>query len=264
MNLKHLLAFLVGLYVLAGCTRPTPFPDGQWVDLTYDFSDQTIYWPTDQHFKLTEVFGGRTPKGYFYHSNQFLASEHGGTHADAPIHFTESGITMERLPIEQFIGPAVVVDVRAQVQKDRDYQVKTDDLKKWEAAHGRIPGGSILLIQTGYGPFWPRRQEYLGTELRGPEGVAQLHFPGLSAEGAQWLVANRKCKAIGIETASIDFGQSKLFETHQVLCNAGVAIIENVARLERLPPKGAYIVALPMKIKGGTGAPVRIAALLPK
>jgi kynurenine formamidase len=143
-----------------------------------------------------------------------------------------------------------------------DYQVTTKDFVDWEKKHGRIPAGSILLLRTGFGRFYPDRTKYLGTEDRGAEAVTKLHFPGLHPDAARWLTANRSIKAIGLDTASIDYGQSTLFESHRVLFDKNIPAFENVANLERLPPKGFAVIALPMKIKGGSGGPLRIVAIL--
>src|SRR5690606_28603170 len=144
-----------------------------------------------------------------------------------------------------------------------DYLVGVDDLTAWEAEHGRIPDGAILLLHTGWGTRWGDRTAYLGTERTGPEAVAELHFPGLAPEAASWLVENRRIAALGIDTPSIDYGQSADFRTHVVLYTNGIPGFENVASLDRLPATGAYVVALPMKIGGGSGGPLRIVAFVP-
>jgi kynurenine formamidase len=104
---------------------------------------------------------------------------------------------------------------------------------------------------------------YLGTDRRGPEAVAELHFPGLHPDAAGWLVEERSIDAIGIDTPSIDYGQSTVFESHQVLFGANVLAFENVANLEQIPPAGGFVLALPMKIRGGSGGPLRIVAFVP-
>ncbi|MBU1823338.1 MAG: cyclase family protein, partial [Bacteroidetes bacterium] len=134
----------------------------------------------------------------------------------------------------------------------------------WELANGQIADHSIVLFRTGYGSRYPDAKNYLGTDERGEAAVAQLHFPGIAPAAAEWLINNRKIKAIGIDTASIDFGQSTDFRTHQIFYGANIPGFENVANLDKLPAKGAYVVALPMKIKGGSGAPLRIVAWLQK
>jgi kynurenine formamidase len=238
----------------------SPFAGGRWVDLSHDFSTNTLYWPTAQRFTLEVEFHAHTDKGYFYAANRYRASEHGGTHIDAPIHFAENRKTLDQLTIDQLTGAAVVVDVSAKALKDADYQITVADIKTWEQGHGRIPNGTILLFHTGYARHWPDARKYLGTDERGAGAVAKLHFPGLHPDAARWLVAERAPKAVGLDTASIDYGQSTLFESHRVLFEKNIPAFENVAALDQLPVTGAYIVALPMKIKDGSGGPLRIVA----
>ena len=234
-----------------------------WVDLSYTFSDETIYWPTAQSFSLERVAAGMTPGGYFYAANNFSAAEHGGTHLDAPIHFAEGRLTTDSIPLDRLIGPAVVVDVSARASADPDYQVTVADLEAFESERGLISAGAILLIRTGWGSRWPDRQSYLGTDLAGPDAVPHLRFPGLAAAAATWLVANRSIDAIGIDTPSIDRGQSTTFDSHRILFDANVPAFENVARLDQMPDTGSFVVALPMKIGGGSGGPLRIVGVIP-
>ena len=255
--LSHALA--LG-FVASLAAAESPFMGGRWIDLTHDFSTNTLYWPTAQGFTLEVEFHAHTDKGYFYSANRYRASEHGGTHIDAPIHFAENRRTLDQLTIDQLTGAAVVVDVSAKALKDADYQITEADMKAWEAVHGRIPNGAILLFNTGYARHWPDAKKYLGTDERGPGAVAKLHFPGLHPDGARWLLAERAIKAVGLDTASIDYGQSTVFETHRILFAQNIPAFENVAALDQLPAAGAYIVALPMKIKGGSGGPLRIVA----
>lgn len=237
---------------------------GRSLDLTHPFDEQTIYWPTEKGFVFEPGNNGVTPKGYYYAANRFRAAEHGGTHLDAPIHFAEGEPTADAVPLARLVGEAVVVDVTERCEKDSDYLVDVGDLRAWEERHARQLVDVIVLLKTGWAKRWPDRKGYLGTERLGPEAVAELHFPGLAPEAAQWLVEHRAIKAIGIDTASIDFGQSTHFESHVRLCKHRVPIFENVADLEPLPEQGAWLVALPMKIAGGSGGPLRIVAFLPR
>lgn len=261
-----LLLPLATLALLAsGCrtaSPPAPFSAGRLVDLTHAFDEQTVYWPTAEGFRLTVDFAGQTPGGYHYEANSFCAAEHGGTHLDAPVHFAEGRQTSDAIPLEHLIGPAVVVDVAEQAA-DPDYQVTQADFEAWEAEHGRLPDGSIVLLRTGFGRFWPDRTRYMGTDQRGQDAVALLHFPGLHPDAARWLVANRRIHAIGLDTPSIDYGQSTLFESHRILFDQNIPAFENVANLDRLPVTGFTVIALPMKIQGGSGGPLRIVAVVP-
>ncbi|MGH7538112.1 MAG: cyclase family protein, partial [Gemmatimonadales bacterium] len=185
---------------------------------------------------------------------------HGGTHLDAPIHFVEGKWTTDQVPLDHLIGPAVVVDVSAAVAgAGADYRVAEHDLTGWEQANGPIPAGAIVLFRTGWGTRWPNRARYLGTTKTGPAAVAELHFPGIAPEAARVLVA-RGVHAVGIDTPSIDYGQSQTFETHLILLAENISGLENVANLDRLPATGAFVVALPMKIAGGSGGPLRMVA----
>ncbi|HKS26638.1 MAG TPA: cyclase family protein [Pyrinomonadaceae bacterium] len=262
--MKASIASLITLACLftLGCTKQSGFPSGQWIDLSYDFSAETIYWPTSEPFRLDTVAAGRTEKGYYYSAYKFCASEHGGTHIDAPLHFAEGRKSVDELPLTQLIAPAVKIDVSQKASANRDYQISVEDLTGWEATNGRIPDGSILLLQTGYGRYWPDRMKYLGTDKRGAEGVAELHFPGLLPEAAEWLVRNRRVSAVGIDTASIDYGQSQAYGSHVTLMGQNIPAFENVANLDKVPARGAQIIALPIKIKGGSGGPLRIVAFI--
>ena len=129
-----------------------------------------------------------------------------------------------------------------------------------EAGNGTIPQASIVLFHTGFGQYWPDAERYLGTNSRGDEAVAELSFPGLDPAAAEWLIQQRAIKSVGIDTASIDRGKSQLFKTHVVLMEQNVPAFENVANLDQLPATGAWVVALPVKIKVGSGGPLRIVA----
>jgi len=248
--------------VLALPVTARALPKGGIIDLTHPFDSQTIFWPTEQGFVLEKEHDGRTEKGFYYRSNKFASPEHGGTHIDAPAHFAEKGVTVDEIPVDQLVGPAVLVDVVKKCQADRDYRVSVEDLTAWEKQHGEIPKHAIVLLRTGFGKYWPDRKQYLGTDERGADAVAKLHFPGLGGEAAAWLVRERKIHAVGLDTASIDYGQSTGFEAHVELMTHGVPALENLANLEQLPPTGLTIVALPMKIKGGSGGPLRAIAIV--
>ena len=253
---------LVAALFLALWVLPAHAIDGKkLVDLTYPFSAETHHWPTAKPFYLEKVSEGRTPGGFWYSSYNYGGSEHVGTHLDAPFHFAEGKWTTEQIPLSRTIGSAVVIDVRRQSAKTPDYRLAIEDIRAWEKTHGRVPSDSIVLIHSGWGKFWGDRKRYFGTDE--PGNVTDLHFPGLSAEAAEFLVKQRRVKAVGIDTPSIDHGPSRDFAAHQVLGAANVPIFENVARLELIPPKGATVFAIPMKIKGGSGAPLRIFGLLP-
>lgn len=254
---------LLGAILGTGTAHAHDLDKGSWIDLTHPFNEESVYWPTAKSFKKTEVFQGHTEGGWYYTAFDYEAAEHGGTHIDSPIHFAEGKHTTEQIPVEQLVGPGVVIDVSARSLEDRDYEISVDDVTGWESRHGRIPVGAIVLFNTGSAQFYPDRVRYMGTEERGPEAVAKLHFPGLHPDTARLLI-ERRIKAVGLDTPSIDPGQSKDFLSHRILFEENIPGFENVAHLDRVPPTGTTIVALPMKIEGGSGGPLRIVAFLPK
>jgi kynurenine formamidase len=223
--------------LLLGCAplHSRTLPD-RVIDLTYGFDDQTIYWPTNKPFRWERKNWGTTAEGYWYASADFSASEHGGTHIDAPIHFGTGRQTVDQISPERLIGPAVVIDVRAQCLEQPDYELRVEDLLAWEAKHGRMPDGAIVLMLTGWGQHWPDRKRYLGSDT--PKIATSLHFPGFSSAAAEFLIAQRGIRGVGIDTASIDPGRSQDFAAHRVLNGADVYALENVAALTRLPPYG--------------------------
>lgn len=264
MKRPHAAALLaVTLIALVGCADSArPLFEREVIDLTHTFDATTIYWPTGTDFELELGPAGYTERGYYYSANSFCAPEHGGTHLDAPVHFAEGRQSVDAIPTDRLIGPGVKVDVAAAVGKDRDYLVTVADLEAWEAAEGPIPEGAFVLLDTGSSGLWPDRERYMGTARRGAEAVRELHFPGLSPEAATWLAEERKIRMVGLDTPSIDHGPSESFDAHVVLFERNVPALENVANLDRLPAQGFTVMALPMKIGGGTGAPVRILAIL--
>ena len=235
--------------------------DKQLIDMTYPFAEETLHWPTAKPFMLEKVHEGMTPQGFWYSSYNYSASEHVGTHLDAPFHFAWGKWTTDQVPLERTIGPGVVIDVRRKAQANPDYQLQVVDIRAWERRHGKIPRGAIVLMYSGWGKFWGDRKSYFGTDR--PGDVTNLRFPGFSNEAAEFLIKEREIDAVGTDTPSIDYGPSHDFMAHQTFGGANVPIFENVAGLDRLPLKGATIFAIPMKIQGGSGAPLRIFALLP-
>lgn len=257
-------AALVSCLLFAAVNPSMAAPREKLVDMTFPFSEDSIYWPTDKPFTPKVVFKGFTDGGWWYASNEYAASEHGGTHVDAPIHFSEKGRTVGQVPLQEWIGPAVKIDVRKKSLANRDYQLSTADILAWEKKHGRIPKGAWVIMYSGIdGLFYPNKKEVLGTEKTGKEAVAELHFPGFSPEAVTFLLSKRTITGIAVDTPSIDPGSSKDFKVHQELCAAQKLALENIANLDRIPDSGAMLYVIPMLIQNGTGAPARVFAKLP-
>ncbi len=226
------------------------------VDLTHALDDQSPFWPEGAaqspfHASVAATF---EHDGYFARS--LAMPEHFGTHMDAPAHFDAKGLTVDRIPVENFLGAAIVVDVSEAAKSDVDYRVTVSDLAKWVNAHGAMPRGCVVFFRTGWGARWPSQKDTMNQDAQGVS-----HFPGLSLEAARYLVDHARPAAIGIDTPSIDYGPSKDFEVHHLTMKAGLYHLENVANLEKLPAAGAYVIALPMKLRDGSGSPARVLAL---
>jgi kynurenine formamidase len=229
------------------------------VDLTHPLDDQSPYWPEGQaaspfHASVAATF---EKDGYF--ARLITMPEHFGTHMDAPAHFDAKGLTVDRVPPRKFLAPAVVIDVSLEVEANQDYRVRREDIEKWEKENGKFPPGAVILIRTGWGARWPSQKDYMNQDAQGV-----LHFPGLSVEAAQYLLASAHPVAIGIDTPSIDYGPSKNFEVHHITMSAGLYHLENLIHLGALPARGAYVIALPLAFAGGSGSPARVLALVRK
>jgi kynurenine formamidase len=225
------------------------------VDMTYTINGKLPSWPGDDKTFETQVVATYEKDGYFARS--FWTLEHYGTHMDAPVHFARGKATLDQIPVTHFFGPAEVIDVRDDAAKDPDYRLTVERVEKWESAHGRIPAGAIVLLRTGWASRWPDQKRYRNEDAQGV-----MHFPGFSAEAAKLLVA-RGAVGLGIDTLSIDYGASKNFEVHHVDLPAGLYNLENLANLDQLPGTGAFLIAAPIKMEGGSGGPCRVFAILP-
>jgi kynurenine formamidase len=255
-----------GLFGIAFALPPkTGSPDlrtAKVVDLTHAFDSDTVYWPTSPtRFQLTSLSSGMTEGGWFYAANSFCAPEHGGTHMDAPIHFGRGQKTVDQIPPRQLVAPAVLIDVSAAAAGDPDYALSLADVRSWEKRNGTIAGGAIVLLRTGWSKRWPNRKRYMGDDT--PADASNLHFPSYGPDAVRFLVNDRRVGALGVDTASIDPGESKDFPVHRLAAAANVPGLENLDDLESVPERGAWVVALPMKIAGGSGGPLRIVALVP-
>jgi kynurenine formamidase len=240
--------------------QPLQLTGRKMVDLTHEFGPRTLYWPTSptkfQHEKLAY---GPTPGGWFYSAYSLCTPEHGGTHLDAPVHFGEGKWAADQIPLERLIAPAVVIDVTAAAAKDRDYRLTAVDVEQFEKRNGRIAAGTIVLMRTGWNRHWPDAKAYLGDDT--PGDASKLSFPGFGEEAGRLLVEGRQVAALGIDTASIDYGRSQDYVVHRIGSARNVFNLENLTNLDKLPPKGATVIALPMKIQEGSGGPLRAVAI---
>lgn len=273
---KFALLNLILIILFYSCSQPTNNP---WVDLTHTYDSNSLCWPIDSesHFQhILEYWGTTSSKdvsleknedknlpvseSHFYSSFKIKLPEHCGTHLDAPIHFSEAKWTVDQIPLTSLIGTAYIIDVSAKCKDDRDYQVSIDDVKDFEENFSEIPEQSIIIFKTGYAKFYPNKKLSFGTDSKGRNAISLFHFPGVSPALAEWIVKAKKAKLVGIDTPSLDYGQSTAFETHQIFLGNLIPQIENVGDLDVLKSKKVNFIALPMKIGTGSGAPVRVIA----
>ena len=254
------LVFLISTAELSLAFEPA---DYQVIDLSHAYGEATLYWPTSPTTFRKEVLAyGDTDQGYFYSAYSVCTPEHGGTHIDAPVHFAEGGLSTDELQIEDLIAPAVVIDVSAQAAADPGYRLTVADIERFESSHGKISAGTIVLMRTDWSTRWPDALTYLGDDS--PGDASNLMFPGFGAAAMRMLVEERNVGLLGIDTASVDYGPSQDFIAHQIGAAQGVPNLENLTNLAALPVTGSVVMALPMKIQGGSGGPVRVIALVPR
>lgn len=238
-------------------TDPELFPF-HLVDLTQALDARTPLWPGDGPLRRETLCEGIQPNGNFCANYRLDLPEHAGTHADAPRHFDPQGATLEAVPIDQCVGPAVVIDASGICLADPDARIGTSDFETWIKNYGPPPPRPVVLISTGFARFWPDRARYLGEDASGV-----LHFPGLDGDAARQLALDWGARAVGIDTAGIDPGNSTNHPAHHELLLRGLLVLENLASLKDLPPRGFFVAGLPAKWGGASGGPVRVVALIP-
>lgn len=228
------------------------------VDLAWPINSNSAFWPGD-NYRPFELHTIATLEKDGVLSKAFSMPEHLGTHLDAPNHFEQNQPSVDQLASQQLFSPGVLVDVSAKAALDADYRVSVDDLREFEEVHGPIPSGSVVLAYTGWSKYWGTPARYQNQDV-----MSRLHFPGFSAEAADWLVDERQARGLGLDTLSVDYGLSRDFAVHHALGKAGRYGLENLANLEKLPPRDFYLFVAPIKIETGSGGPVRVFAVWAK
>lgn len=228
------------------------------VDLAHTLDEKNPYWPGENYepFRLTTI---ATIEKNGVLSKAFYTPEHLGTHLDAPNHFEKNQPSVDLIKPEDLFAPGVVIDVAAQAGANADYVLSPADIADWERRNGKIPEGAVVFLYTGWAQFWNNYPRYKNQDIMG-----RMHFPGYSPEAARLLVNDRKAKGVGLDTLSIDPGVSKDFAVHHIVNATGRYGLENVARLDELPPRGFYVTVAPVKLGTGSGGPTRIFAILAK
>ena len=212
-------------------------------------------------FRMEEI-SAYDHRGPAWKWHNFTCSEHTGTHFDAPAHWISGrdlpNNSVDTIPVEQFIGPACVIDCSQGAAEDEDFELTPEVIQAWEAEHGEIPAGAWVLMRTD----WSRRRGAAYLNMR-EDGA---HSPGPTPEGIRFLIEQRDIRGFGTETVGTDAGQGNHytppFPAHFYLHGAGKLGLQCLNNLWELPPTGAVLIATPLKIKQGTGSPLRVVALV--
>ncbi|KAK7101671.1 hypothetical protein V1264_020014 [Littorina saxatilis] len=233
------------------------------VDLTYVLGKDAVFWPGQPPFNFTIILRGRQPGGYWFEVNAFGLGEHGGTHFDAPAHFVQGGWRAHQIPSSRLVGPGVVVNVADKVKGNAEYELTTEDLMNWEEEYGRIPDGAVVLMNSGWGSRYPDLEKVFNT--KNPKDPTTFRFPGVHRDAARWLAEERNITALGVDFPSPDTPRKSVaagYPVHTTLLGKDILILENVAYVNKLPPRGATIIIGTVKLQDGSGGPARILGLL--
>lgn len=222
-------------------------------DLTHELTEDFPTFFGQQQFFMDKKFDFAKDGFNLY---ELRVNEHTGTHMDAPLHFSADGRSVAEIPVADLVGPLCIVDIRERAAADADAQLTPDDLKAWIAAHGPIPAGACVAMNSG----WSAHVK--GPKFRNADAEGKMHFPGFHIEATRMLLEETEAAGIAVDSLSLDFGASPDFATHYAWLPAGHWGLEAVAGLDRLPAAGATIVVGAPKHKGGTGGPARVLALV--
>lgn len=266
--MKKLLSLLT-LILLVGCNTVDTVSredtlaklfsgDLKIIDLTYPLNSTSPAWPGDSDVNPFSYTAIATQPSGAASLGAYSTVEHYGTHLDAPIHFADNTASVDQIKTTDLFAPVAVIDVRNKCRENADYRLTVEDLSAWEANHGVLPEGAVVMMLTGWGAKWNDEEAYRNQDEEGT-----MHFPGFSVEANEFLIRERNIKGIGIDNFSVDYGMSSGFEAHGVTNGAGKYHLENVANLDQLPESGAYLIVAPIKLEGGSGGQVRIFAVIP-
>lgn len=232
----------------------TPLPGATvLIDATHIFSSTTPTWP-----ELTKLL--RCPTGdHQFTAEAYVFSGGYGTHTDSPLHFHKGKRSISDLHVDELVSPLVLIDVEKAVIENSDYAMTLKDVSDWEAAHGTIPKGALVVMKTGWSSRWVDEKLFRNV---GEDG--KMHFPGFSAEVARFLTTERDIHGIGIDTLSLDIGIDDDFPVHDINLGASKYQVENLNLSDpRIPAFGASIIVSPMKLEGAPEAPTRVFIAVP-
>ncbi|EPR43975.1 cyclase family protein [Desulfovibrio sp. X2] len=229
------------------------------LDLTHRISPDMPHWPGDPATRFRPAAAIAT---HGYGLREACLGEHSGTHVNAPCAFVDGEATLDEALARPFLAPAVVLDCREACAGDADALLGLARVETFEAAHGPVPAGALVLFRTGWEERWGEtgaaRAAFLGLD-----GAGGLHFPGISAEAAEFLMARRGAAGLGTDTHGLDGGQASDFAANLAVARAGGLGLECLRGLDGLPPTGAVLLVAAPRLAGGTGAPACVTAFVP-
>jgi kynurenine formamidase len=226
------------------------------VELSQPISTRIPLWPGDPKVVVKTV---ATMKKDGYFLRKFTIGEHSATHMNAANSFIEGDRTaITDYPAEQRVVPAAVIDVSAKCAANADYQLTQQDVLDWEAQHGRIAAGTFVIMLTGWEDKWGSPKAFINQDAKG-----NLHFPGFAGATSAWLLSDRQIAGVGIDTHGVDPGLDTSYATNTAMAEAHKLVLECMGHLAQLPATGATLVLAPLQLKGGSGSPLSVVALVP-
>jgi kynurenine formamidase/alkylation response protein AidB-like acyl-CoA dehydrogenase len=193
-----------------------------------------------------------------YYLRCFSLGEHSATHMNAPKSFDSFGVGIDKYPAESLVVSAVVIDIRAQSTVNSDYVLTVADVLAWEEEYGEIPAGGVVILYTGWQEKWRDKDAFFNQDAQGV-----LHFPGFGIDATQFLLDERQIAGVGIDTHGVDSGQDTTFAINRLVLEKPRIVLENLTNLDQLPPLGARLAIAPLLLRGGSGSPVGVLALVP-
>jgi kynurenine formamidase len=263
---RGLLRGSVALAAGAAAAAATPFLPGPAAAASQPKSFSDVLDLTQPLFEGFPTFGGDkwfTKEPFLTYAkdklniNKWTLMEHTGTHMDAPLHFSPDGMSVDLIPVSDLVVPLAVVDIKSRAHDNPDAAVTPDDIKEWEAKNGPLPEGCCVAMNSGWGDL------LMTPKFAGRDDAGKNHTPGFHGETAHMLMTERKVKGIGVDTLSLDTGlNTGPFPVHYSWLPSGRWGVECLANLDTVPAKGAYLVLGGPKVKGATGGPSRVLALV--
>ncbi|WP_414622475.1 cyclase family protein [Calothrix sp. CCY 0018] len=233
---------------------PQDNTSGEVIYLSHIIDENIPQWENDPSVEF-ETVADWEKEGYYL--RRFSMGEHSATHINAPISFDRNGAGIDEYPANSLVLPAVVLDICASVAVNPDYVLSIADIEVWEDRYGKIPDKCLVLLKTGWQEKWNDKKAFFNKDVEG-----NMHFPGFGVDAAELLIQKRNIAGIGIDTHGVDGGKDVNFTINRLVLDRSRIVLENLTNLEQLPPTGIKVVIGILRLRGGSGSPVSVVALL--